>query len=302
MFSRILSTADGKEFTLYHYPAENTKAYVHLLHGLAEHCQRYHVFAEFLQQHGYYVLSHNHRGHGERLPHGHFADQRGWEKVLDDISLIHQELDQGIPLVLFGHSMGSFIAQAYAIIAGKRLQGLVLSGSNYQSPLMYYGGISVATLLKRLRPKLHGSRVLAALTTGAFNRHFKPAKTTADWLSRDHQTAQAYLDDPLCGFNATPGFWRDFFYGLIQISKHSELEKIPANLPIYIFSGEHDPVGQQGKGVRALLKAFEQTRHKNVSLKLYPQGRHEMLNEINKDEVYQDCLSWLDQNISVNRH
>lgn len=293
-----ISAADHSTFEARLWPQTSPVATIHLMHGMAEHCDRYIPLAEFLHQAGYQVVTHNHRGHGERRPRGHYADANaanmgGWELLMDDILRVQQATCGDEPRILLGHSMGSFIAQGFAIRHGDLLSGLILSGSNHQSSALFHLGRSVASLLKLRQGQQHLSGVMDALSFGAFNKAFRPNRTDFDWLSRDHQQVDRYLADAACGHLCSLQLWTDLFSGLIEIGKANNLRKIPAHLPIYLFGGDRDPVGQMGKGVPALKAFLEKTGHDNVTLRMYPEGRHEMLNETNASEVFQDTLNWL---------
>ena len=219
--------------------------------------------------------------------------------MISDLDLIVDEVAKRhtVPLVLFGHSMGSFIAQQYAILHGNKLNGLILSGSNYQHPIMY----KLATLVSKIEKMRIGarspSRFLDFVSFGSFNSKFKPTRTPSDWLSRDPEQVDKYINDDYCGFPCSPQFWLDFMSGLITISQKSEIAKIPNQLPIYIFSGGQDPVGLQGKGVLALKQNIVNSGCEQVQYKLYPGGRHEMLNEANANEVFTDVTDWVTSTI-----
>ncbi|SQD80249.1 alpha/beta hydrolase [Moritella yayanosii] len=297
----VLMASDGREIKLFAWlPEQEVRHVMVLSHGMAEHIQRYERFALACNAAGIAVYGANHRGHGTDAPVlGHYADANGWQKVIGDLDLIIDEVAKRhtVPLVLFGHSMGSFIAQQYAILHGNKLNGLILSGSNYQHPIMY----KLATLVSKIEKVRIGarspSRFLDFVSFGAFNRKFKPPRTASDWLSRDPEQVDKYINDDYCGFPCSPQFWLDFMSGLITISKKSEIAKIPNQLPIYIFSGEQDPVGLQGKGVLALKKHIVNSGCEQVQYKLYPGGRHEMLNESNANEVFNDVTDWVTSTI-----
>lgn len=288
-----ISTKDNQIFTAHIWRQQQPKATIHIVHGMAEHCQRYAPLAEFLHAQGFQVFTHNHRGHGERAPQGHYADNDGWELVIDDMLQAQNTLCGNEPVILFGHSMGSFISQGFAIRYGEKLSGLILSGSNYQNPALYHAGQIVAKGLKVFQGGRTQSNVMDKVSFASFNNQFKPARTDFDWLSRNKQQVDKYVNDAACGHTCSLQLWIDLFDGLIEISNKNNLAKIPQSLPIYLFAGDQDPVGQKGKGVIALEQVLLQTGHKTVSCKLYVNGRHEMLNEINADEVYQDILNWI---------
>lgn len=291
-----ITAKDGRRIQVHSWTHANPKAYIHLCHGMAEHIKRYEEFAQFLYQQGFSVICHNHRGHGENEILGHYANEDGWSKTIEDMIDVQEQTikDKERPLFLFAHSMGSFIAQGYAIRYGKRLAGLILSGTNYQHPFMYHAGRMVAKLENWRLAEGSPSLVMDKLSFASFNNHFKPNRTNFDWLSRDPEQVDKYINDPLCGFPCSAETWGQLLTGLIEISQKDKLNKIPHSLPIYLFGGKKDPVGRMGKGIPALEQKLRQTGHDNVCHKLYKEGRHEMLNETCKYDVYQDVAKWID--------
>jgi alpha-beta hydrolase superfamily lysophospholipase len=268
-----VTAIDGRRIQVNCWLSATPKATVQLCHGMAEHINRYEEFAQFLHQQGYDVITHNHRGHGENEVLGHYCNEDGWSKIIQDIVDIQEHIikDKKLPLFLFAHSMGSFIAQGYAIRHGKRLAGLILSGTNYQHPFIYHAG-----------------RLVAKLESWRLNEDF-------DWLSRDPEQVDKYIDDSFCGFPCSAETWQQLLTGLIEISQLDQLNKIPHALPIYLFGGDNDPVGRMGKGIPALEQKLRKTSHDNVTHKLYKKARHEMLNETCKYDVYQDVADWINQ-------
>jgi len=274
------------------------------MHGMAEHSARYADLATYLNQQGFHVTADDHRGHGKTAEANnnlyHFADSDGWNQMVDDqLQLIeHIGGDHPLPLIILGHSMGSFLAmhtcQRYADKLSSGLKGLVLSGSNYAPPWF----CSTASQIARIeRARLGGSSVSKLLETmsfGAFNNAFKPVRTEKDWISSDPETVDLYLADPHCGGAISTQSWYDFLRGLADLSAPAAMARIKSDLPIYVFSGALDPVGGAGKGVKKLEAMLKSVGVQQVSCRLYDGGHHEMLNETNKTEVYQDLLSWLD--------
>ena len=302
-----LPSDDGVEIAVYEWPlpaGAKPKAAVQIAHGMAEHARRYDHVARGLIAAGYAVYASDHRGHGQsvRSPAdlGFFAEQDGWRKVVADMLRVNRYIaarHPGVPLVLFGHSMGSFLAQDYLFSHGETLSGAVLSGTNSGTAALVRAGLLIARL-ERWRVGPRGkSRVLAALSFGDFNRRFKPTRTEFDWLSRDHAEVDKYIADPLCGFEMTVQGWIDVFGGLINNDEPSNQARVPKTLPIYLFAGAEDPVGGAGKGVLALVASYGRAGVTDVTHKLYAAARHEMVNETNRAEVIADLVAWLDGHV-----
>ncbi|MBJ2285087.1 alpha/beta hydrolase [Pseudomonas haemolytica] len=282
------------------------KALVMLSHGMAEHSGRYARLAEALCGAGYGVYALDQRGHGRTADEGTlglYAEKDGWNKVVGDLASLNQHIGQqqpGVPIVLLGHSMGSYIAQAYLLHHSASLHGAILSGSNFQ-PVALYGAARVIARVERLRQGLRGrSALIEFLSFGSFNKAFKPTRTAFDWLSRDPTEVDTYINDPLCGFRCTNQLWVDLLGGLQQISKASNLSQIDPGLPILVMGGECDPVSE-GKRLKSLAHALREAGCQNLQLNLYPQARHEVFNETNRDEVTADVLKWLDQALALRR-
>ncbi|UVJ45289.1 lysophospholipase [Pseudomonas sp. LS1212] len=287
-------------------PSGPPKAVVLLAHGMAEHAARYHRLGEALSAAGYALYAHDQRGHGRTAELGTlglYAKNKGWCKVVDDLGLMSQYIGQqqpGTALFLFGHSMGSYIAQAYLLHHSASLQGAILSGSNFQ-PVALYRSASLIARFERWRQGPNGrSALIEWLSFGSFNKAFKPTRTAFDWLSRDPDEVDKYANDPLCGFRCTNQLWLDLLAGLQQISKPANLAQVDPNLPLLIIGGECDPVSE-GKRLKNLSDAFRRAGNQHLQLKLYAQARHELLNETNREEVTRDVIDWLDQALSLQR-
>jgi alpha-beta hydrolase superfamily lysophospholipase len=301
-----IPVADGHTIRAYTWPIELPKAWVHINHGMAEHAKRYHHLATRLNTEGYAVVAHNHRGHGDACLHigdsvlGHFADHQGWQKVLDDISVTRNHIcDDELPYYLMGHSMGSFIVQAYFAFAAQKQQpisGLILSGSNFQAPTIVKAGLLVAKLERWRLGARKSSKLIQNLSFGSYNKAFAPNRTEFDWLSSNQEEVDKYIDDPLCGFECTTQLWIDLLEGLSSIFTTTAFNNMQKGMPIYIFGGDKDPVGENGKGLPKLARAYERAGQPSVTLKLYENGRHEMLNESNSEDVIQNLIKWLANN------
>ena len=298
-----LTAQDGHQIQTYVWATEDAKAWVHINHGMAEHAVRYDRLAQELNNAGFSVVAHNHRGHGSSTTTilGQYAEEQGWDKVLSDIDIVRDNTcDANLPYILMGHSMGSFIVQSYLTQTDRKIDGLILSGSNYQNTMLIRAGKVVANLEALRLGKNKISKLLNFLSFGAFNQAFKPARTEFDWLSRDHQEVDKYIADDLCGFDCTISLWLDLFDGLIGLYNPAAFRRIQSNLPIFIFGGDKDPVGEKGKGLPKLKKAYEAAGQTHIHYKLYQDGRHEMLNESNRNDVMNDITSWL-QDLNLNQ-
>lgn len=285
-------------------PAGEPTAVIQVLHGLGEHSARYQRFAETATQNGYAVCAHDHRGHGPNAGRpGFFAADIGWNLLVDDghrVSDFMRERFPGKPVVLLGHSMGSYIAQSYAMRHGQELAALVLSGSTWPARgLLLVGRLLAGIVAWRKGIEAH-SPLLDKIGFEEFNNKFAPARTELDWLSRDGAEVDAYIADPLCGGPYTIGLWKDLLGGLRDIANNKALLDIPVELPILITGGADDPVGGE-RGMQQLAAHYEQTGHGNLSTKIYAGGRHEMFNETNRDEFTADLLRWI-ENALANHH
>jgi alpha-beta hydrolase superfamily lysophospholipase len=214
------------------------------------------------------------------------------DDVTDISKLAKSEVQK--PLILFGHSMGSFISRRAIQKEGKIYHGLIISGTGFDPGLLRKVGVVLSSTLSKMMGKQAKSKLLDKLTFGKFNSSFKPAKTDFDWLSRDYEQVKKYVDDPHCGFICSTSFFKEMLSGIGVVHLEDEVRKTPSNLPIYIFSGDKDPVGNMGKDVKKVHQLYQNSGIKNVTLKLYPKGRHEMLHEINREEVFQDIGDWID--------
>ena len=297
----LLSTKDGHSIFLRSWKPsrKKIKAVIQISHGMAEHSERYTATAQQLCDAGFMVFAHDHRGHGHSINNaiaGSYGKKGGWNLVKSDLNQVHQyiaESTPNIPLFLLGHSMGSFISMSYLIDYHPNLAGVILSGSNYDKSIKYK---ALKPIIKAEKVRLGSegkSKLIEHLTFGHYSKDIDSPSTTFDWLSRDPIEVKKYIEDELCGFFCTNQLWDDLTDGLIDISSTKRLKEIEANLPIYLFAGAKDPVGEQGKGVRRLVHQLIGSGHTDVTYRLYPDGRHEMLNETNKEDVVRDLTDWL---------
>lgn len=299
-----LTAGDGHRIPFRHWPVANARAVVHIVHGMAEHSGCYADVAQAFNAAGYAVLAHDHRCHGQAVSDGALGNtsmQQNWAGVLADMAVVNtavRELHPELPLILLGHSMGSFIAQDFAQNHPDRLNLLLLEGSSYEAPWF----TRIAGLIGRLETWRQGdqgrSRIIDSLSFGGFNKVFKNPRTAFDWLSRDTAFVDAYCADPLCGFQLSNGYWRDFVQGLNALYQPEAMRRIRSDLPIYLFAGDQDPVGHKGRGVVRLAQAYQTVvGSRDVTLRLYPEARHDVLHETNRDEVMIDLLGWIGRHL-----
>ena len=278
------------------------RALVHVVHGMTEHAGRYARLATALNAAGLTVWAHDHRGHGDHLA----ADgtrrpgdlgEDGWEGLIGDtqhVSKMLQESAPGTPLLMFAHSMGSFVAQAVITRSGREYAGVVLCGSNGPPGRLEATARALARLELHVRGATTPSRWGHDSVFRRYNAAFRPTRTASDWLSRDPAEVDAYIADPRCAFALTNGSWCDFLSGKAGLGDATVLRRIPTALPVHLMAGDRDPVGEDGAGVTRLLETYRQAGLRRVSMRLYPGARHELVNETNRDEVTRDLVAWID--------
>ena len=286
-------------------PEGAPRGVVQIAHGVAEYANRYDPFLRFLADNGFVAVAHDHLGHGKSVTDdselGWFAEKGGWDLVVSDVKKLHDMLQEefpDLPFVLFGHSMGSFVARTYLIRYPEDLNAAVICGTGQQSAALVGGGKLMANLVCTFKGTKHRSKFLNGLAFGSYNKAFEPLRTQVDWLSRDTAVVDAYDADPLCGFMATAGLFRDMMGGISFIGKPANVAKVRKDLPVFLIAGAMDPVGEQGKGPQRALELYRQVGLADATLKLYPDCRHELLNELNKEEVMADILAFLNEKLA----
>ncbi|MGL6202659.1 MAG: alpha/beta fold hydrolase [Lachnospiraceae bacterium] len=281
-------------------PKGTPRAVIQIVHGMAEHIGRYADFAAYLVEHGCAVVMNDQVGHGQSIrdeaSRGYFGEKDGGKNLLLDINHLHERAVSefpDVPMVLLGHSMGSFLARAYAASYPQDFDKYIFSGTAGHNPLLGLGRI-IAKIERKRNGAMKPSELLNKMSFGSNNKAFKPIRTASDWLTSDEKIVDAFVKDPLCGFTFTAEAMSDLFEVMRSVSGIQWAKQVP-DVPIFIFSGEKDPVSSSGKGVRQVVDWLEKTGHPQVLFKLY-EGRHEMLNEVNKQEVFEDILGFLELN------
>ena len=278
-------------------PVGRPRAIVQIAHGLAEHSARYARLAAALNAAGYAAYASDHRGHGpssDPADLGHFADADGWAKAVGDLWTFNRLIageQPGVPIVFLGHSTGSWLGQQFVSEHSEALAGVVYSGSNGKPPPLAAAGRLIARAARLRQGKRGKSRLVNSLMFDGLNKPFQPARTKSDWLSRDPAEVDAYVADPLCGFDVTNQLAIDFLDAWPHVISPERLARIRKDIPIYVFSGERDPVGSNIQGLIEALKAAGFTK---LTTRIYPGARHETLNETNRDEVTRDLIAWVD--------
>lgn len=275
-------------------------AVLQLAHGVGDYIDRYDEFARFMAENGFVVVGNSHAGHGRSAKSeddlGFFAENDGWNVPVEDMRSLHK-LTSGeypdLPYFLLGHSMGSFLARTYIAKYPNGLSGCIISGTAQMPAIVCsFGRLMAGFEAKRIG--LRGrSKLLDKLCFGSYNARISPKRTAFDWISRDNEIVDKYVADPCCGFVSSTALISDMMGGLKFIGNRKNLVSMNKTMPVLFISGEADPVGGYGKGVKKAYEAFLSLGCSDVSLKLYPGGRHEMLNEINRGQVYEDILIWL---------
>ena len=272
---------------------------VHLLHGMAEHSERYDRFAAYLTTLGCVVYAQDHRGHGMSAKDedlGWFARSNGWSRVVQDTVEISEMIVRkypDIPLFLFGHSMGSFIARSVILEKDSMYRGVIICGTGASKGFVGKVGRLIALVRSMLNGGKKPDTLLDTLSFGSFAHQFPDRKTEFDWLSKDEQQVAAYINDPLCGFICTSRFFVDLLDGVALANNSSKAKKIRKDLAILIISGENDPVGDFGTGVKKVEKLYEGAGLSRITTHLVKGGRHEILNETNYEDVYSFIGTWL---------
>lgn len=271
---------------------------IQLVHGMEEHIGRYEDFAKLLISQGYIVVGHDHLGHGNSVKSeedlGYFAKENGWEHLVEDVHILQNQVAKEypeLPYIIFGHSMGSLVTRTYLTKYQDNLAGVILSGTSGQKAGLFIGQL-LTKLIMLVKGDRYRSKLLEYLITGSFNKKFKPNRTKSDWITRDEEQIEKCQKDPKCGFNFTTNGYLNLLKGSYYLSKQNHINKT-VDLPMLFISGDKDPVGGMSKGVIRVTNMLQKAGLKQVEIRLFKDARHELLNELNRDEVCYVVLNWL---------
>ncbi|MCG9479910.1 MAG: lysophospholipase [Actinomycetia bacterium] len=297
-----LSCGDRQKIHVNSWVADHKpRAILLIAHGMAEHSARYQEFGRFLSQNQITVYAHDYRGHGKTAEDqkylGFCSNQKGWQFMLEDIGYLNKYINQkhpGLPVFILGHSMGSLLVINFAYLGGKQIDGLILTGVASYQPVFTIAGLLIAAIQCRIKGKEARSYILHNMLFGGYNKHFSPARTDFDWLCTDQEVVDRYISDPYCGSVLTAGFFYNLARATLNINKTRNLDRIPKNLPVLMLAGQYDAVGNMARGVKKFYKTFQKLAIQDLNLKIYPDCRHELLNEKIKDSIYEDILTWVE--------
>lgn len=279
------------------------KAIIQIIHGMAEYVDRYEDFASFLVENGYVVVANDHLGHGKSLTDkgtGYFCKQDPSTVVVRDVHRLKkltQEKYQGVPYIILGHSMGSFILRNYLFRYGKGIDGAVIMGTGMAPKALTMALKFMARTACVFGKAAVPSQFIDNLAFGSYQKKIENPRTKFDWLSKNEESVDKYIEDPLCGFTFTANGFCGLADLILGLHKKSNIEKMPVTLPVLFVSGSDDPVGNYGEDVKKVYKSFLDEGMQKVEIKLYENDRHELLNELDRDVVYKDILNWINEAI-----
>ncbi|MBR3771175.1 MAG: alpha/beta fold hydrolase [Clostridium sp.] len=285
-------------------PEGEPRAVVQISHGMVEYVERYDRFARFLNEAGIVVVGNDHLGHGLSVNNeeefGYFGENEPSKTVVDDlyqVTLKMKKKYEGIPYFVMGHSMGSFMIRRYIMTYGSLVDGVVIMGTGSTPVPVLLGAKSFISIVRRLKGNTYRSALCDRLCFGNYNKRIHPVRTEKDWLTKDEQIVDQYLNTPMCTFLFTTNGYHTLFSTISFIQKKENIDKIPKDLPVYLISGEDDPVGNYGRGVKKVYEIYKHKNIQDIELKLYKGDRHELVNETDYEVVYQDILSWIEKRI-----
>lgn len=286
-------------------PEGQVKAVLQICHGMVEYINRYDEFAEYLCSRGIYVVGNDHLGHGKsvqsKAEYGFFHEKYGNSCVLGDMHTLRQRTMKkypDVPYFMLGHSMGSIMLRQYIRLYGDGLAGVLLVGVVAEQPMAVLRlGRGLCRVIALIKGWHYRSKLVDNMVMGSFNKKYKPARTRADWITSDQERLDTYVSDPLCSFMFTVNAYYHMFGGMMQMEKKESVFMIPKDLPVLFAAGAEDPVGKYGKGVRRVYKKYKSAGIQDVTLRLYAEDRHELLNEKDRSQVSEDLAGWIENRI-----
>lgn len=301
---KISSTDNKNKLHVYIWETDKKpNAIIQISHGMQEHLGRYKEFAEYMVSKNVLVIGNDHLGHGltaKEEDFGFFGSENS-KTVVDDLHAVtlyaKETYGSDIPYFLLGHSMGSFMARRYLMTYGDELSGAIISGTGSQPAPVLSFGIFVARLTSMIKGDHHKPELLKKLAFGTYNNRIDNQKTESDWLTKDEAIVEKYNNDKFCTFDFTANGYETLFEAIAFIQKKSNIAKIPKKLPVIFISGKEDPVGNYGKGVEKAYDDMYSAGIEDLDLILYHDGRHEMLNEVEREGVYEDISKWIEKHI-----
>lgn len=285
-------------------PEGEVKAVLQISHGMVEYIERYDAFAKYMNTQGVLVVGNDHLGHGHSVNSddelGYFCERHDSGVVVNDLHEVTKFVKNkypNVPYFLFGHSMGSFMARRYIMTYGAELTGAIICGTGSQPGAVLGIAKFVANTIKVFKGEKHRSEFMKNLSFNGYNSRIKPLRTQNDWLTKDEKIVDAYNADKYCTYTFTVNGYLTLFDVITFIQKNENIEKIPHDLPLFVVAGEEDPVGSFGVAVKGVFEDYKARGQKDISLKLYPTDRHEILNELDRENVYQDLAKWVKEHI-----
>lgn len=282
--------------------ADGIRGVVQIVHGMAEYFERYEEFAQYLTERGFVVTGEDHLGHGRSVAeggsYGYFCEQDPATVLVRDVHRLKKVTQADytdVPYIIMGHSMGSFITRNYMLRYGTGVSAAIIMGTGMQPRALLSVSKAIGRAQQTFFGSHHVSRLIDKLAFGSYNKEIENPRTSFDWLSRDADRVSQYIADPLCGFTFTVNAFRTLFELIYRLYDPESLARIPKTLPVLMVSGAADPVGDYGKGVQEAYQSLKAAGLENISLKLFEGGRHELLNETNRDEIMQYLYNWLDR-------
>ena len=286
-------------------PEEKPRAVLQLCHGMCEYINRYDEFAQFMCDHGFAVVGNDHLGHGESVQsddlHGYFADKDGNLTVLRDVHTLRKMTEEkypGVPYFILGHSMGSFLIRQYIARRGKGLSGAIIMGTGSQPTGTLRAGMNVCRMIAAVKGWHHRSETVHKMSMGAYNKRFAPARTKCDWLTKDTAFVDAFIQDPWCTFRFTLNAYYNMFSSIEDCQAKEVIDRIPKELPMLLVAGQEDPVGDFGKGVETAYRRYRDAfPERDLTMKLYENDRHEILNETDRQQIFEYLLHWTEMHM-----